>query len=212
MKTLIAALIAIMLVLPNRASAVRIGLIGGLNLAKVAVEDDATSFRDNMEYNEAFHLGLIVEIPITDLLLLEPGVVGSIKGFRVRYDDSIDPITQRIYLAYADIPVNLKVRIPLGLVRPYVEAGPYVGLGIYGRTWETYGNDDESEEIEWGSDPGQIKRADFGINFGAGIELGRVIFGASYGLGLVDISNMEGGSMKHRVIRFTLGVKFGQGK
>jgi hypothetical protein len=210
MKFLISALIFLMLMLPNSASAVRIGLIGGLNLAKVAVEEDGASFSEYLEYNEAFHLGIIVEIPLTDLLLLEPGVVGSIKGFRLRYDDSIDPITERIYLAYADIPVNLKLRIPLGLVRPYVEAGPYIGVGIYGRTWETYGNDDESEEIEWGGEPGQIKRPDFGLNFGAGIELGRVIIGASYGLGLVDISNIESGSLKHRVIRFTLGVKFGK--
>ena len=95
------------------------------------------------------------------------------------------------------------------MIKPYVEAGPYVGFGLYGRSWLTLGNDDESDEINWGSEPGELKRLDFGLNFGAGVELGRVILGASYGLGLADISNFDSSSIKNRVIRITLGVKFG---
>ena len=209
MKPIACFFVAFLLLSWLSVSAQRVGLIGGLNLAKVSIEEDGTSFTDQLEYNEAFHLGIIIEIPITDVILVEPGVIGTIKGFRYEEDMGSDPYISRLYLAYVEIPANLKARLPLGIVKPYIEAGPYFAVGVYGRTWVTYGNDDESDEIEWGGDTGEFKRPDFGFNFGAGVELGRVIIGGSYGLGLANISNFEDSTIKNRVIRVILGVKFG---
>ena len=188
------------------------GLIGGLNLAKVTAKEDGNDASDMLSNLEGFHLGLIVEIPIHQLLTLEPGIIAEIKGFKYEEEDMTETYILRDYLLYVDIPVNLKVRIPLGLLKPYAEAGPYIGFGTYGKSWITYDGDDESEDIEWGGDDGDYKRFDWGFNFGAGVEVGRVIIGASYGLGLANISNWDEVEIKNRVIRITLGVKLGQSK
>ncbi len=190
----------------------RVGLVGGLNLAKVTANEDGFDYSDMLSNLEGFHLGLIVEVPLHELLTLEPGIIAEIKGFKYEEEDMTETYILRDYLLYTDIPVNVKLRIPLGMIKPYVEAGPYIGFGVYGKSWITYDGDDESEDIEWGGDNGDFKRLDYGLNFGAGVELGRVIIGASYGLGLANIANMSDAEIKHRVIRITLGVKFGQEK
>jgi hypothetical protein len=212
LRSFIVALSIIFCLQSSQAIAQRVGLIGGLNLANVSAKEDGNDLSDMLDKLEGFHLGLIVEIPLQELLTLEPGIIAEIKGFKYEENDGSYEYILREYLLFTDIPVNLKLRIPLGLLKPYAEAGPYIGFGTYGKSWITEDGDDESEDIEWGGDDGDYKRFDWGFNFGAGVEIGRVIIGASYGLGMADISNMGDVEIKNRVIRVTVGVKLGQAK
>lgn len=77
---------------------------------------------------------------------------------------------------YLDIPVNLKWKFGIPLVKAYLSAGPYVGFRVGGdKIWDVLGD--------------QIKAKNFsaGLNFGVGAELiSHLQIGVNYGLGLTD--------------------------
>ena len=71
----------------------------------------------------------------------------------------------------------------------------------------------EKEDVEWGSEKGKsdLKRLDFGLTIGAGVEIDLFQIGLGYNLGLANISPYNDGGMKinNRVIGLSVGYKFG---
>jgi len=210
MKTFKYCLLIIALVSFTSSYGQRIGLLGGVNFSNVSAAEGDIDYSDQIESLTGFHLGITVEIPFNDYLSLEPALMIQTKGAEFNEIIIDEEVRQRIYLLNTDIPVNLRVRIPLGLVKPYAEAGPYIGWGVFGVNWFTVDGEDDAEEVTWGGEDGQFKRLDYGLNFGGGLEIGRFVLGASYWLGLANISNFENSTVKNRVVRVSIGVKFGQ--
>ena len=87
---------------------------------------------------------------------------------------------------YLDIPVNLKWKFGIPLVKAYLSAGPYVGFRVGGdKIWNVLGE--------------QIKAKNFsaGLNFGVGAELiSHLQVGINYGLGLTDNYSSDKFDMK----------------
>ena len=85
---------------------------------------------------------------------------------------------------YIDIPVNLKWKFGIPLVKAYLAAGPYASFRVGGdKFWEV------PECIV-----GQVKAKSFsaGLNFGAGVELVKHLqVGFNYCLGLSDNYSAE---------------------
>ena len=83
-----------------------------------------------------------------------------------------------------DVPVNLKWKLGLPVMKVYLAAGPYVGFRVGGnKIWELPG-----------SMVDQVKTKSFsaGLNFGAGVELiSHLQVGLNYGLGLTNNYSME---------------------
>lgn len=146
------------------------GVKGGLNVSKVSFDSDL--FRsDNMA---GFFIGPMAEftIPVVGL-----GVDGSLlfsqKGVKADYDAAKQ---------YGfDIPVNLKYNIGLGsLVGIYLAAGP----DFYFDISKDKGVENLAEIKK--------KRAQVGINVGAGVKLlGHLQIGANYNIPLGDSFSME---------------------
>ena len=88
-------------------------------------------------------------------------------------------ISSSVKTDYVDVPVNLKWKFGMPLVKAYLAAGPYVGFRVGGdKFWDVPGNI-----------LGQVKAKSFGagVNFGAGIELIKYLqVGFQYSLGLTD--------------------------
>ena len=71
----------------------------------------------------------------------------------------------------------------------------------------------DQEDVNWGSgDQYDLKRFDFGLTFGAGIEINSIQIGLSYGFGLANISPVTDNGMKicNRVLAISAGYKFGE--
>jgi len=72
----------------------------------------------------------------------------------------------------------------------------------------------EKEDINWGSDEDEddLKRFDFGLSLGAGVELDAFQIGLSYGMGLANISPYTGNGMKtnNRVLAITGSYRIGE--
>ena len=88
---------------------------------------------------------------------------------------------QEIKSSYLDIPVNLKWKFGLPMLKIYAAAGTYVGFRLGGaKIWEVI------------SDQISSKSFSAGINVGAGVELFRHLqVGATYQLGLTDNYSIE---------------------
>lgn len=160
-----------------------------------------------------FHAGVIADFSISDNVFVQPGILVSQKGFRIEESVMGFTIKNTTSLLYAEIPVNIGYRLELGdNAKLYFMAGPYVGYGITGKSkTQVTGSPSETEDVEWGNEAGELKRLDFGVNAGAGVEISNILIGAQYGLGLSNniAEGDKDNSFKNAVIGISLGYLFG---
>jgi hypothetical protein len=197
------------------------GVKAGLNLSNVFAKDDDDTYSDDFKLNPGFHAGLTADFPITEMFSFETGLLLSTKGYRISEKETIlgetFEIEGKLNLLYVDIPLTGKVSFDIGGPKIYGAFGPYVGLGLSGKAKSkiTVGGETEEEEedINWGSDEQEddLKRLDYGLMVGAGVEINALQIGVSYGLGLANISanNDNGNKANNRVIGISLGFRFG---
>jgi hypothetical protein len=178
-------------------SGVEFGLKAGLNLASLSGDD---VFEEGALGNRTgFSGGLFVGIPVTENFLIQPEVLYSQKGAHVEAAGE----EAAIKLDYVEVPVLFKGRFGSGGAKPSVFAGPAVGFKVTGKT-EFEG---EEEDVE------DLKSTDFGIVFGAGLDLaagsGSFILDVRYTLGLTTIDDTDNpDDVKNGVWSFSVGYAF----
>lgn len=164
-KTTWAILVLMALVVLPAEAQLRFGVKGGVNISSVHFNSDLLD-ADNVT---GFQIGPMIE---TSILLVGVGVDAAIlysqKGMGIG--------SEEIKTDYIDVPVNLKWKFGLPIVKAYLAAGPYVGFRVGGdKVWKVIG-----EQIE-------AKSFSAGLNFGLGVELlSHLQVGFNYGLGLTD--------------------------
>jgi hypothetical protein len=136
---------------------------------------------------------------VTPNFLIQPEVLYTQKG--AKYDEGGAEAT--VKLDYVEVPVLFKGRFGSGGVKPSVFAGPAVGFKVSAKTEF----DGEEEDIE------DVKGTDFGIVFGAGLDLaagpGSFIIDARYTLGLTTLDDSpDPGDVKNGVWSFSVGYTF----
>ena len=197
----------------------------GLNLSNALIKDDTRTYSDDFNMNPGFHVGATVEFPITELFSFETGLLLSTKGFKSSSSYTLGSNLET-NLFYIDIPLTAKASFDLGAVKIYGIFGPYIGIGLSGKTnIETTSSGDtkiREELVKWGLDEGDyLKRFDFGLTMGAGVEISSILIGLSYNLGLANVvsnnnsdlntaSNPDNNlKINTRVLAISLGYKFG---
>lgn len=153
-------------------SQLRWGLKGGVNISTVHFNSDLFK-ADNVT---GFHIGPMIEGMVPGVGLgFDAAILYSQKGVEMKTEG----ISSSVKTDYVDVPVNLKWKFGMPLVKAYLAAGPYVGFRVGGdKFWDVPGNI-----------LGQVKTKSFGagVNFGAGIELIKYLqVGFQYSLGLTD--------------------------
>lgn len=148
----------------------KFGIKGGVNISSVHFDSKVLD-ADNVT---GFQIGPMLETGIPVLGIgLDAAILYSQKGVGFG--------SEEIKTDYLDVPVNLKWKFGLPIVKAYLAAGPYVGFRVGGdKIWNVIG-----EQIE-------AKSFSAGLNFGAGVELLRHLqVGFNYGLGLTDNYSSE---------------------
>ena len=166
-----------LIALPAEAQ-IRFGVRGGVNISSVHFSSDVVD-ADNVT---GFHIGPMIEAMAPFLGIgVDAAVLYSQKG--------MEKDSESMKTDYIDVPVNLKWKFGLPIVKGYVAAGPYVGFRVGGdKVWDIPGSVSD-----------QVKAKNFGagLNFGAGVELiSHVQVGFNYGLGLTDNYSVSKGSLK----------------
>jgi len=145
---------------------VRFGVKGGVNLSNARF-DDAADFKSKSV--SGYYLGPTIEAMLGQGGLgVDVALLYSNKGFRFKSDEQNGNVKN----SYIEVPANLKFKLGLPLVNPYVVAGPYIDFRVGGKeTWEV------------------IKAKSFGagLNFGIGVQLVNALqIGLNYSLALTD--------------------------
>ena len=198
------------------------GLRAGLNLSKMQIKDNLSgNYTSLYKTQPGAHLGLSAEVTFNDYLSLETGLYFNQRGFGSESENYFGggTYTQKTRLYYSDIPVFVKGSYPFNDdLKMFGQAGPYFGVGLYGKTRiEGYNGEKEEYEIEFGNDPlnNQIKRIDWGFTFGAGVQWKPFVLGIYYDLGMFNMAPDQtyfSTTYKTRVLRFSLGWNFKEGK
>lgn len=181
------ALLALFAVEPAKAE-FKIGVKGGVNISSVHFNETILSSSNVTGYN----IGPMAEfvVPLVGIGV-DAAILFNQKGLEIG--------TTTMKTNYLDIPVNLKWKFGIPLVKVYATAGPYVSFRLGGdKIWNVI--DDQLEAKSFGA----------GLNFGAGVELiSHLQLGFNYGLGLTDnysVNKLDIG--KSRGWSFTAAILF----
>ncbi|MBK7212405.1 MAG: PorT family protein [Bacteroidales bacterium] len=223
MKNLFKSLILLIILLPSQESfSQQLVARAGFNLACQSFSGYAVNSSRELKWKPGYSVGLASEIPITKAISFEPGISFSNKGYKLFEKQGlaldISDYNLNISLNYLEIPLYLKTSYTYGSVKMYGAAGPYLGVGLWGRQKADFlfrGQPrSDNSAISWGTDinTDTYRRIDWGINAGAGIEISSWQFGLSYSFGLANLSPDTSGNLKNKnkVIALNLGYKLGK--
>ncbi len=177
---LVLVILMVFIAVPAK-SQLKFGVKGGLNISSVHMNSDILK-ADNVT---GFQIGPMIETTLPLIGIgLDAAILYSQKGVDMKTEGTATSTSMKT--DYLDIPVNLKWKFGIPLVKAYLSAGPYVGFRVGGdKIWNVLGE--------------QIKAKNFsaGLNFGVGAELiSHLQVGINYGLGLTDNYSSDKFDMK----------------
>jgi len=191
----------------------RYGFKGGFNFANMAVVEDYIDYGSDCKMNLGFNIGGTVEFKINEVFSFETGLYLSERGYKTIDKENDYKETIKLTLFYLDIPLTGKAYFDVSGTKFYALLGPYIGTGLFALTKDIIRSDGNYEKetmaVEWGSG-GDLKRFDFGLSFGTGVEINAIHFELKYNLGLTDVSPSADDSSKlhHRALALSIGCWF----
>ncbi|MDD3038909.1 porin family protein [Bacteroides sp.] len=192
------------------------GLRLGANVSSYAVEEC------KMEDKVGFNIGGVFYIPLVEHLTFTPGINVGMYGkssgtivysnIKEKDDYTFTPIV-------IQVPILLNYQFVLTKKLSIdVQAGPYISY-IGGTSEGTYYSDGEEGQKElnqrtWRVDnkeetSGTInKSVDYGVSFGTGIRLNKVMLGVQYHYGFANFCKVPLAEMKNRTFAVNVGYNF----
>ena len=179
----------------------------------------------------SFYVGGMVDIPVSSMFSVQPGLSFIGKGYIEELDYSAFGLPEGDVVLtfksnpfYIEIPVNLVAKFEAGPGKLFVGAGPYVSFGVAGKLKRTFSGTqladlragdsivadqlkDVEADLKFGTNK-DLKSLDFGLNFLLGYQLTNGLsINGGYGLGLTGIKT-DSASIKNSVISVGLGFAF----
>jgi len=205
MTVLVIAAIVGLAALPQPAAAgAQFGLKFGANMAQITGAD-AQDLAGTLSSKVGFTGGIFLAFNLGKVVTIQWEALYTMKGSSFEYTDLGDTYTGKLYGDYIEIPLLLKIKIPLPVIQPFVFAGPSVGFKLSEKL-VVEGEDAPLDEV-------LFKNNDYGAIFGAGFNLGRsFMIDVRYSLGLQKvIDTIEGETppdVKNGVWAATIGFAF----
>ena len=183
----------------------RFSVVGGVNFATWRGSDVGSGATTRT----AVHAGALATLDLNRAVSIQSGLVYSQQGTGA---DVGGGVTGTIKVDYLLVPfyvlagTTLQGTTPL---RPYLYAGPAVGLKVHCRVEASNGGTSASADCDDPSVGLKVKGTDFGLHFGAGVGFGRFTVGGRYQLGLSSIDDTGGNAnIKNSVFAITAGYQF----
>ncbi len=184
-----------------------ISIRGGFNLSQINYKaGDIVVHKDGTKLNPGFNIGPIIELPLKNIFTVETGILFSTKGHKLSGDPlaGVEKYLFQTNIFYLDIPVLLKATIPIKKTKIFAMAGGYAGGALYGNVIAE-GKENTvikrfKNKIQWGNNPNEYDRFDYGLDFGVGIKIKKYQIGILYESGLKNFSNDGTFKMRNRTI------------
>ena len=157
-----AIFIAILLQILPTIAQVRVGVTGGLNLAKLNFNGFTDSFTH--EYRKRFGIGGVLDVQLHKYLSLKSEILYIQMGSS--FKELNDPDNYRLIksLSYIEMPILLKVTFG-DRIKPYAVAGPAIGLLLNSEFQITNGS------TRYADMKNVTRDFDIGIVFGGGLDI-----------------------------------------
>lgn len=179
--TIVVTAITLMGMSELRAQDTRFGIKGGVTYYQLNYNYGIGE--ESSDPSIGFSGGLFAEFAISDMFSIQPEVLYIQKNGEDSDDFFGETETTKTKLSYVDVPVLLKLNIPLdGGVSPFIAAGPYAGY-LIDAVAEYDGETEDMSEF--------LNDINYGIAFAAGAKFGAVSIEARYDLGMANIYNMD---------------------
>ncbi|MEO6641172.1 MAG: porin family protein [Chitinophagaceae bacterium] len=193
-------------------TATRFGIKGGVNLAKLRINDDANASNSiNTNLKTSFNGGLFVNIPLTSMLRFQPEILYNGQGTKADALSSTDANLAGINeydFHYISVPMMLQLQSEGGF---FVELGPQFSYLSSANGDRTNGKSVNLKDMDY------VKKTDFGAGVGLGylsrIGLG---LGGRFTQGFSNVWNndkspsaMKNVKYKNQVIQIDLVYHFG---
>lgn len=173
----------------------RFGVKGGVNFATITGDDF-----DSPESRTSFHVGALVEFPLSEMFSLQAEALYSGQGFEYNFDGGIFGGEGNVeyQLDYINVPVLAKVYVFEGLS---LEVGPQFSFKVNEEIDFNANADDGDYEFEEAED------FEFGVAAGLSFETSIGLFATGrYNMGLTEIFNDS--DAKNSVFQIGIGYKF----
>ncbi|RFN58057.1 porin family protein [Marixanthomonas ophiurae] len=204
-KLLLMAALAVFGLTTTNAQEVRLGAKAGVNFASVGGDET-----DGVDGRTSFHVGGLVEIPISEVFSVQPELLYSSQGAKTEDSFNGENFESKTKLDYINIPILAKFYVADGFS---IEAGPQIGFLVSAnQEFEGGGESEEDDVSEFYSG------IDLGIGAGASYRLTNgVFFSARYVLGLsniidddedIELEDSDDFKRQNNVIQLSVGYSF----
>lgn len=171
-KSLFAVVLAVALLFgtdafAQRYTSSRVGVMGGFTSSAAKIKDVDT------KSVSLYHIGLTAAFPVGGGFSIQPSVLYQVKGASA---DNLGDMTVsdlgksfETKVGYLEVPVQIQWGPDLMLFRPYVFAEPFVGYKI------SSSNNETAKVLK-----DELKKVEYGLGLGAGIDVWRLQISAKY--------------------------------
>jgi hypothetical protein len=195
----------------NLQAQLRYGIRTGINFANALVGNLPPGIKTVIK--PSFLASGVVEYSLNKNFALETGLILSGKGTKVVNSNVSGGSTTTTYsLLSLDIPINAMYKIGTGKTKLVLLAGAYIAYGISGKV-KTSGLTTESRDIKYGNTAeDDLKGTDFGINFGAGLEIYNFQIRGLCSVGLTNLNPDNSSTLviRSNIIGISVGYLFGK--
>ena len=200
---------------------------GGVNFANITRTNDGQTEKNNLL--TTFNLGFMSRFGLSKVFDLESGLLLTGRGSKAEtyFNAGNDYVKSTFNPLYLEVPLNAVVRVPVAMgSHLFFHAGPYIAVGIAGKSkMESkigplvststgkikFSNDDPFTSQQDDAAYDKLKRFDFGMNLGGGLQFKRLILKANYGLGFAKINSTQSNNTvndknKYRTVSVSVGI------
>ena len=202
---------------------------GGVNLANITQTKSGETQDNNLL--TTFNAGILGRFNLSKPIDLESGLLLQGRGAKANtyFSGSTDDnyVKSRFNPLYLEVPLNVVLRLPFQKdMNVFLNAGPYAAMGIAGKSKTEskilgvtstssdnikFSNDNPFTSQQDDAAYNKIKRFDFGLNFGGGLDFGKVLLKLNYGFGLTKINSTQSNNgadnkNKYRTLSISLGI------
>lgn len=232
MKKLFIVVVSTFVIVANATS--QLYVQGGVNFANITKTTSGQTEDNNML--TTFNAGILDRFGLSKVIDLETGLLFTGRGSKAETYFTSGSTTDNYVKTkfnpfYLEVPLNLVVRVPVkGIHGLFFHAGPYAAIGVAGKSTadqKILGITSHSEnDIQFANDNPftsrqedasyyKLKRFDFGLNAGAGLDLGKLLLKVNYGYGLTKINSTESNNAsddknKYRTLSLSVGIPLGR--
>ena len=182
----------------------RVGVIGGYNMASFWGDD-----ADDADSRSGFDIGGLVQIPMGDMITIQPEVHYSQRGASFEEEVLGETFEVEYALDYIHVPILFKAGLPLAEGFDFdFQFGPSLGFNM-GCDLEP----EEGDSVECEDAGFDVKGFDYGIIAGGSFAWaagpGDVLVDVRYDLGLTSIIDEEDADdIKNSALQFLVGYAF----